>query len=85
VRLKPPRGLFVAKGLIPGVRASDGDGLVRGRGVGRVQAEKARSRRRLGARTRGQAAEDADLRAYGVGVFDRNAGLSELDGYTSPR
>lgn len=84
MKIKLPRGSFVTRGRIPGVRGSE-DSLISGRAVRSIAAEKARLRRRIGARTRAQIADEQELRAHGVNVFDRNAGLSELGGYLTPR
>jgi hypothetical protein len=70
----------VARGTIPGVNA-DGEGLVRGRDVPAVQAERSRAARRAGATNGADRSQDGLLRSYGVPVFDRHAGQGELNGY----
>lgn len=66
--------MYVARGRIPGV--GGGAQLVEGRSTPGLAAHKARVRRRGGTTS-----TDADLRAHGVPVFDRQAGQSELGSY----
>lgn len=71
---------FFPKGDIPGVDAAS-DGLVSSRVAPGVMAERMRAARRAGASTGGERSQDAAVRAHGVPIFDRRAGLSELGGY----
>jgi hypothetical protein len=80
------RGVFwLRSGRLPGTLRDDESGLVQGRDVPAVKREQALASRRQGRRTRVERSEDAQLRALGVPVFDRNGGLSELGSYLSPR
>jgi hypothetical protein len=79
--MKLPRGIFVVRGRIPGLRDENEDALIQSRSTPGFAVHVVRAKRRQGFRSRSQAAEDQDVRAFGVSVFDRNAGASELGGY----
>lgn len=78
---KLPRGLFFTKSRIPGVNRDDDDGLIAGREAPGYESAVSRGRRRQGARTTAQIADDDAIRGAGVPVFDRKTGTAELGGY----
>lgn len=77
--MKLPRGIFIYRGRIPGIGGGEGE---------TIQSREAPGFRRHIGRVKARAgatSADQEIRAHGVPVFDRNAGLSELGGYLNPR